>query len=76
LGGERHQQLRAVLIQAIDTQRHSGDISGHDAWIRSLLVDYYDPMYDYQIGKKQDRVVLRGDAEALRDWIASYTPNC
>jgi len=52
LGGERHQQLRAILTQAIDTQRRNGDVSGHDAWIHSLLVDYYDPMYDYQLGKK------------------------
>jgi len=75
LGGERHQQLRALLIGAIDTQRRNGDVSGHDAWIRSLLVDYYDPMYDYQIGKKQDRVTVRGDTEVLRDWIDSHTRN-
>lgn len=74
LGGERHQQLRVVLEDAIAEQRRSGDTNGHDAWIRSLLVDYYDPMYDYQINKKADRVVMRGDTEALRDWITKYHP--
>ena len=74
LGGARHQELRKIMADAIDEQRRTGDTAGHDAWIRSLLVDYYDPMYDYQIGNKVDRIVARGDADLLRDWIASYKP--
>lgn len=72
LGGARHQELRKIMADAIDAQRRTGNTAGHDAWIRSLLVDYYDPMYDYQIGNKADRIVARGDTELLRDWIASY----
>jgi tRNA 2-selenouridine synthase len=72
LGGERHQQLRAILVAAIDRQHDDGDLSGHDQWIRSLLENYYDPMYDYQLSNKLDRVVVRGDGETLRSWIAGY----
>lgn len=71
LGGERHQALRRIMTEAIGQQRNNGDTSGHDAWIHSLLVDYYDPMYDYQIGNKRDRVVITGNAELLQDWLAS-----
>ena len=74
LGGDRHQQLRDILAAAIDSQYYTGDLSGHDEWIRSLLVDYYDPMYDYQIGKKLDRVAISGDSATLHHWIAAYQP--
>jgi len=37
-----------------------GDASGHRRWIGYLLTDYYDPMYDYQLLKRQDRVVFKG----------------
>lgn len=72
LGGERHQALRAIMVDAIEAQRVTGDTKGHDAWIGSLLSDYYDPMYDYQIGKKQHRVVVRGDADELRNWLREH----
>jgi tRNA 2-selenouridine synthase len=72
LGGERHAQLSKILGDAIERQRRDGDLSGHDPWLRSLLLDYYDPMYDYQISNKQHRVVLRGDADAIRHWIAEH----
>jgi hypothetical protein len=28
-------------------------------------------MYDYQIGKKQHRVAVSGDAATLRSWLAN-----
>jgi len=37
--------------------------------VKSLLVDYYDPMYNYQIGKKQDRVVFKGSADEVLDYL-------
>jgi len=70
LGGDRHRQLRSLMAAAIEQQARSGDAGGHDAWISALLVDYYDPMYDYQLEKKLERVVVRGDADQLRDWLS------
>jgi tRNA 2-selenouridine synthase len=34
-----------------------------------LLVDYYDPMYDYQLRSRSDLIVFRGDRAAVRDWL-------
>ena len=31
----------------------------HEDWIKELLVNYYDPMYDYQLKMKKDRCLLR-----------------
>ncbi len=71
LGGERHSQLRNILLAALDAQEQHRDLSGHDAWIQVLLTDYYDPMYDYQLSQKQNPIVKRGSHEELRAWACS-----
>ncbi len=65
LGGVRHKQLRALVEDAIKQQEITGEIENHKEWIKSLLVDYYDPMYDFQLDKKQHRVVYRGQPEEV-----------
>ena len=65
LGGDRHRQVRSSMRQAFE----GGDADAHRAWIGMLLDWYYDPMYDYQIGRKQHRVVYRGDANAVRRYL-------
>lgn len=65
LGGDRHRDARSRMRQAFE----DGDADAHRAWIGMLLDWYYDPMYDYQIGKKQHRVVFRGNADAVREYL-------
>ena len=69
LGGSRHQMMHELLTSAVEAHKE-GDPSGHREWIRSLLIDYYDPMYAYQLEKKQHRVVFRGSAEEIMGWRA------
>lgn len=64
LGGQRFREVSDLLERAIELHTQ-GDSSLHREWIRILLRDYYDPMYDYQLSRKAERVVLRGDAEAV-----------
>ena len=45
------------------------DPENHKAWIRALLVEYYDPMYDYQLGKKTERVIFRGEQKHVLDYM-------
>ncbi|MFV0277671.1 MAG: tRNA 2-selenouridine(34) synthase MnmH [Parahaliea sp.] len=68
LGGLRHGQLDALLQQALAAHRQ-GNSALHRVWIRSLLQDYYDPMYDYQLEKRQARIVFRGAPAAVRDYL-------
>ncbi|SHK18779.1 tRNA 2-selenouridine synthase [Marinobacter antarcticus] len=70
LGGERHGKLRSFMEQALAQQESSGDVHGHDAWIQPLLQDYYDPMYDYQLGRKQGRILVRGGPDAVVGWAS------
>lgn len=67
LGGLRHRQLTDLLEEALTAFR-AGDDAGMREFVRRLLVEYYDPMYDYQISKKLDRVIFRGDREAVLGW--------
>ena len=70
LGGARHQELRDIMEKALKQQRESGCSILHQEWIRVLLGDYYDPMYEYQLENKQGRIIARGNQEELaREFI-------
>jgi tRNA 2-selenouridine synthase len=72
LGGQRHKQLRTMLDAALK-QHLKGDSSEHRSWIRMLLEEYYDPMYDYQLSDKANRIVFRGSFTQVRDSLLSST---
>ena len=65
LGGLLYQQLEAKLAGAFQQQRGSGDLSGHRQWIEPLLLQYYDPMYEYQIRRRTGSVLARGKRAAI-----------
>jgi tRNA 2-selenouridine synthase len=69
LGGVRHKELKALLTDAIQRQISTGDADAHKDWIKVLLVDYYDPMYDFQTEKKLQRVVYRGTQEEVLGYL-------
>lgn len=71
LGGVRYQQLSELMQQALAEQQR-GDSSLHREWIRILLRDYYDPMYDYQMSLKQGPLEFRGTAGAIKDYMANH----
>ena len=68
LGGVRHKELKALLSDAIQ-QHTSGDAEAYKELIKVLLVDYYDPMYDYQLSKKQERVVFKGKQNEVFNYL-------
>ena len=70
LGRERYAAVSEQLESAILAHR-SGDATEHRVWIRSLLKDYYDPMYDYQGQKHSERVVFKGGTDAVRRFLIS-----
>src|SRR5690554_5914054 len=71
LGGERYQHLRQLMEAALDHQEKTGFTEAHNEWIRALLTDYYDPMYDYQLSHKSSRIVATGDPEDLVNWATT-----
>jgi tRNA 2-selenouridine synthase len=68
LGSERHRVAEGLMRAALGEHGQRADPSGHRAWIELLLAEYYDPMYDYQLGKSAGRIAFRGEREAVRAW--------
>ena len=69
MGGERHKKLRKLAETALDNHEKTGSTESHIPWVSSLLTDYYDPMYDYQIDKKKDRIVFTGNQQEVKEYI-------
>lgn len=68
LGGIGYKICQKKLFDALALQSR-GDTSGHLAWIEYLLVNYYDPMYAYQLNQKAERIVFRGNATEIRSFL-------
>lgn len=69
LGGERHAEIRAFFENAISEYKMIGSHDSHRVWIGQLLTEYYDPMYDYQLSKKTERIKFRGNREQVLDYL-------
>jgi tRNA 2-selenouridine synthase len=69
LGGLRHKQVSLIMDEAIKSHFQHNDLDGHRQWIKILMQDYYDPMYQYQLNKKQQRIVFRGNREEVISWL-------
>ena len=73
LGGERYCLLESMLNSAINEQERSACVSAFEACITLLLERYYDPMYEYQLAKKQSRVIFRGDYDEVHHWLLTQS---
>ena len=49
--------------------KHQDEKEHHKTWIKILLEEYYDPMYDYQLEKKSQRVVFRGEHADIIEFL-------
>ena len=72
LGAERHAQIRQLMREALERQLEQGEVELHDRWIEAMLSQYYDPMYDYQLSKKTERVKMRGNQQEVLEWFQVY----
>ena len=71
LGGDRYGALQAQLNDALILHER-GDPSGHCTWIETLLRDYYDPMYEYQLTRKSNPVLFKGDYATVAAYLATH----
>lgn len=70
LGGENFAKTQGLVTAAITEQKRSGNTDKHRLWIEHLLGSYYDPMYEYQLGKKMQRLVFRGNRQEFLAWTS------
>ncbi|KLV03897.1 tRNA 2-selenouridine synthase [Photobacterium aquae] len=70
LGNERYDEVLNIQQQAVRQMQATGDLTGHYDWLTILLEQYYDPMYTYQLSKKAERIVFRGQYDEVKAWLA------
>ena len=75
LGGVRFQAMKTALANAFSAHQ-GGDPSQHLAWIEALLVDYYDPMYEYQLDKKEGRIQHKINWANLTNQELDFRSDC
>jgi tRNA 2-selenouridine synthase len=69
LGLSRYKEMINLVTGALNKYRMDDDTDGFLPVIEKLLVDYYDPMYAYQIKKKRERVVFTGNYYEVLDYL-------
>ena len=72
LGGVRYQEAKEQMESAIEKRLSTGSLDGFIPVVNTLLVDYYDPMHDYQIEKKLERITFEGSMDQVLAYIKNY----
>lgn len=67
-GGENYARALELLELAMDKHENHNELDHYGEFIEMLLREYYDPMYDYQLSKKEQRIVFKGTAEDILSW--------
>ena len=70
LGDTRYRALHADLTAALSSHR-LGDPEPHKKWIEVLLTQYYDPMYNYQMEKRELAPLFRGNEAEVTSYLTA-----
>ncbi|SFZ97547.1 Selenophosphate-dependent tRNA 2-selenouridine synthase [hydrothermal vent metagenome] len=70
-GDERYKTVCQLFDNALIDQKKSFSCEKYKEWIYYLLVEYYDPMYDYQIEKNRDRIIFKGSDKEIEEFLKS-----
>ncbi len=65
LGGVLYKELNVLMQQAIEQHKNTAEVSSYKPVFEQLLTRYYDPMYSYQMEKKQQRIIFTGNAHQI-----------
>ena len=68
LGPELHDKLMELMTNAFNAESDTVSDGGRDqhrCWIELLLTRYYDPMYEYQINRREGEVLARGNRDEI-----------
>ena len=63
--------MRGCFEAALKEFHQSGEVEDFYEGIQVLLEQYYDPMYQYQLAKKQIEVIFEGPEQEYVEWAKS-----
>ncbi|BBB22720.1 tRNA 2-selenouridine synthase [Abyssogena phaseoliformis symbiont OG214] len=69
LGLARYKVIHKMITSALSQHQTKNQFDGFYPVIKSLFIDYYDPMYNYQIKKKNKRIVFKGNAREVLEYL-------
>jgi tRNA 2-selenouridine synthase len=72
LGGDKYKQVKQCFEAALIQFYKDHDSSRFNDGIHTLLVDYYDPMYRYQLANKDVDIIFQGPENEYLDWVEDY----
>ncbi len=72
LGGLSYKKINSSFSSALEHLFGSGKAELFDEGIRLLLLEYYDPMYQYQLDQKQTNVLFKGTESEIIAWANEY----
>ncbi len=72
LGFERYLKIINLLDDAYNYQINTNSFAKHALWIAILLAEYYDPMYEYQIKRINEKIIFSGNYQEVSDYLKEY----
>ena len=67
LGASNFYKIKGKIQEAF----YKNNKNIHYEWIEELIVNYYDKMYDYQLNKKNDRYMFKGNRLECLEYLRS-----
>ena len=71
LGGERYSRLDGMLTEALQLHKQTENVQVYRELVSELLLEYYDPMYEYEDKQKKRQVLFKGDHDMILEWARS-----
>ncbi len=68
LGGVQYVRIAKEITEAFDSP-HCSQAQTHEAWVTSLLVHYYDPLYDRALERNRPRLTFQGTETECHEYL-------
>ena len=72
LGQQRYGEIRSLMEAALNQQQSHASDEMHRQWLSRMLVEYYDPMYDYQQKKRQRIIKHEAGFDETMNYLQDY----
>ncbi len=69
LGPTRYESAHHAMQKALQHQSRTGEVVNHYDWLKIILDNYYDPMYEDQLKKRAEFICFRGDYQTCKEYL-------
>ena len=69
LGPARYEVAHKAMRHALTQHGRKNDVSNHYDWLKIILENYYDPMYEDQLKKRKEFICFRGNYIECKEYL-------